>query len=42
MAGAADSDAYLLSTTFLNLGDDLELEGTNDFFTHASNNVSVP
>jgi hypothetical protein len=42
MAAAADSDAYVHSDTFLNPGDDLELERTSNFFTHVSDNVSVP
>jgi hypothetical protein len=41
MAGAADSDDYVHSTTFLNPGDDLELERTNNFFAYVSDNVSV-
>jgi hypothetical protein len=42
MAGAADSHTYVNSTTFLNPGDDLELERTSNFFEHESDNVSVP
>jgi hypothetical protein len=42
MADAVDSSSHLQSDTFIDPGQDLELEHMDDSYTQVTSNVSVP